>query len=85
MKVFSTLKWQSIFPNWNGEALRLKEQDLQGRFGRYQLKIGVVNRGRMPTALKQAHLVKIVREDRIELEFDTAGWQRQTFIQDHRG
>lgn len=39
----------------------------------YQLKIGVVNRGKLPTALKQAHLVKIVREDRIELEFDTTG------------
>ena len=39
----------------------------------YQLKIGIVNKGRLPTALRQAHLVKIVREDRIELEFDTAG------------
>ena len=39
----------------------------------YQLRIGVINRGKLPTALKQAHLVKIVREDRIELEFDTAG------------
>lgn len=39
----------------------------------YRLKIAVVNRGKLPTALKQAHLVKIVREDRIELEFDTAG------------
>jgi len=39
----------------------------------YQLKIGIRNKGRLPTALKQAHLVKIVREDRIELEFDTAG------------
>jgi hypothetical protein len=39
----------------------------------YQLKIGIINRGKLPTALKQAHLVKIVREDRIELEFDTTG------------
>lgn len=37
----------------------------------YQLKIGIINRGKLPTALKQAYLVKIVREDRIELEFDT--------------
>ncbi len=40
----------------------------------YQLKIGIINRGKLPTALKQAYLVKIVREDRIELEFDTTGW-----------
>ncbi|HBC77401.1 MAG TPA: peptidase [Bacteroidales bacterium] len=40
----------------------------------YQIKIGIINRGKLPTALKQAHLVKIVREDRIELEFDTTGW-----------
>ena len=39
----------------------------------YQLKISIINRGKLPTALKQAHLVKIVREDRIELEFDTTG------------
>jgi hypothetical protein len=40
----------------------------------FQLRIGIINRGKLPTALKQAHLVKIVREDRIELEFDTTGW-----------
>ena len=39
----------------------------------YQLKIGIRNTGKLPTALRQAHLVKIVREDRIELEFDTTG------------
>ncbi|MDP4221902.1 MAG: M14 family metallopeptidase [Bacteroidota bacterium] len=39
----------------------------------YQLKITVLNTGRLPTALKQADLVKIVREDRIELQFDTTG------------
>jgi len=43
----------------------------------YQLKISVVNRGKLPTALKQAHLVKIVREDRIELEFDTTGLSKE--------
>ncbi len=39
----------------------------------FQLKISVRNSGRLPTALKQAQLVKIVRNDRIELEFDTTG------------
>ena len=40
----------------------------------YQIKIGVINNGKLPTALRQAQLVKIVREDRIELEFDTTGY-----------
>jgi hypothetical protein len=40
----------------------------------YQLRIGIINKGKLPTALKQAYLVKIVREDRIELEFDTTAW-----------
>ena len=30
------------------------------------------NAGKLPTALKQAHLVKIVKEDRISIEFDDA-------------
>jgi hypothetical protein len=42
----------------------------------YQIKIGVMNNGKLPTALKQAQLVKIVREDRIELEFDTTGYDK---------
>lgn len=39
----------------------------------YQLKISIRNTGKLPTALKQAHLVKIVREDRVVLDPDTAG------------
>jgi len=39
----------------------------------YQIKINYRNKGKLPTALKQAYLVKIVREDRIVLDFDTAG------------
>ena len=39
----------------------------------YQLKISFRNDGRLPTALKQAHLVKIVAEDRVILDLDTAG------------
>ena len=42
----------------------------------YQIKIGVKNNGKLPTALRQAQLVKIVREDRIELEFDTTGFAK---------
>ena len=39
----------------------------------YRMKISIINKGKLPTALKQAQLVKIVREDRIELDFDTTG------------
>lgn len=39
----------------------------------YQVRISFRNTGQMPTALRQAHLVKIVREDRMVLEFDTTG------------
>jgi len=39
----------------------------------YQLEISFKNIGILPTALKQAHLVKIVRKDRVVLEFDTTG------------
>jgi hypothetical protein len=42
----------------------------------YQVKISVKNQGKLPTALRQAQLVKIVKEDRIELEFDTAGYNK---------
>ena len=42
----------------------------------YQLKIEIINKGRLPTALKQAALVKIVREDRVALDFDTTGVDR---------
>lgn len=39
----------------------------------YQVKISFRNTGKLPTALRQASLVKIVREDRIVITLDTAG------------
>lgn len=39
----------------------------------YQVKVSFRNDGKLPTALKQAHLVKIVNEDRVVLDLDTAG------------
>ena len=39
----------------------------------YQLKVSFRNTGKLPTALKQAYLVKIVSDDRVVLDFDTAG------------
>jgi hypothetical protein len=39
----------------------------------YQMKVSFRNTGKLPTALKQASLVKIVTADRVVLEMDTAG------------
>jgi hypothetical protein len=39
----------------------------------YQMKVSFRNTGKLPTALKQAHLVKIVTDDKVVLDFDTTG------------
>jgi hypothetical protein len=67
-KYLPELEWDKI------ESKRIKVYKADS--ADYQLKIGIRNKGRLPTALKQAHLVKIVREDRIELEFDTTGLEK---------
>lgn len=36
----------------------------------YRVSVKYRNTGKLPTALKQAHLVKIVREDMVKIEFD---------------
>jgi len=49
----------------------------------WEVRIPVTNKGRLPTALKQADLVKIVRPDRVVIELDgvrTAGQDRQARI-----
>ena len=46
----------------------------------YQLKISFRNAGKLPTALKQAHLVKIVAEDRVRLDFDTTGFGKDKIV-----
>ncbi len=57
---------------WEGFDVK-KVKSYKGDSTDYQLKISFRNNGKLPTALKQAHLVKIVKEDRLVLEFDTAG------------
>jgi Zinc carboxypeptidase len=37
----------------------------------YQLKVSFKNIGKLPTALKQAHLVKIVKDDKVVVNFDS--------------
>jgi hypothetical protein len=39
----------------------------------FQIEVSYKNVGKLPTALKQAHLVKIVTDDKIVLDFDTTG------------
>lgn len=40
----------------------------------FQMKISYRNAGKLPTALSQAWLVKIVKEDKVVLDFDTTGF-----------
>ena len=55
----------------------------------YQIKVSFRNIGKLPTALKQAHLVKIVTDDRLVMELDTAGTANgkpgYKFIPDQKG
>ena len=46
----------------------------------FQVKVSYRNTGKLPTALNQAHLVKIVREDRVVLDFDTTGTGGDKFV-----
>jgi hypothetical protein len=60
VKYLPELEWDRI----ESKRIRAYKSDSAD----YQLKISVRNRGRLPTALKQAHLVK--------LEFDTTGLEK---------
>ena len=64
-KYLPELSWESI------EVKKLKSYKSDSID--YQLKISYRNNGKLPTALKQAHLVKIVTDDRIVLDLDTSG------------
>jgi len=44
----------------------------------YVVKLRFANKGKLPTALRQAALVKIVTTDRIAIDFDTTGIQKGT-------
>jgi len=65
IKYLPELEWGNI------EVKRIKAYKADS--ADYRIKISIMNKGKLPTALKQAQLVKIVRDDRIELEFDTTG------------
>lgn len=65
VKYLPELSWENI------EVKKVKTYKTDS--ADYQLKVSYRNNGKLPTALKQAYLVKIVKEDRIVLDFDTAG------------
>jgi hypothetical protein len=64
-KYLPELSWESI------EVKKMKSYKTDS--ADYQVKVNFRNKGKLPTALRQAHLVKIVKDDRVVLDFDTAG------------
>lgn len=65
IKYLPELEWGNLEVK-KGKAYKADSAD-------FQLKITFSNTGKLPTALKQAQLVKIVKDDRIVLDFDTTG------------
>lgn len=64
-KYLPELSWENI------EVKKMKSYKTDSTD--FQLKVSFRNDGKLPTALKQAHLVKIVTDDRVVLDFDTTG------------
>ena len=58
-------------PELQIEDVTARRTDSAGDSATYEVAVRYRNTGRLPTALQQAQLVKIVREDRVELEFDS--------------
>lgn len=65
VKHLPELEWEDI------EVKRIKTWKADS--SDYQVKVSFRNTGKLPTALRQAHLVKIVREDIVRIDLDTAG------------
>lgn len=72
MKHLPELIWE------NTEVKKLKAYKADS--ADYQVKVSYRNAGKLPTALSQAHLVKIVKEDRVVLDFDTVGTGGDKYI-----
>ena len=68
------LEMAKYLPELTWETIEVKKlKSYKSDSADFQLKVSFRNKGKLPTALKQAHLVKIVTEDRIVLDFDTTG------------
>ncbi|UCD23710.1 MAG: peptidase [Gemmatimonadota bacterium] len=57
-------------PQVDDVATQIRVHRGDGDSTTYEVTVSWTNSGRLPTALKQAQLVKIVQEDRVRLEFD---------------
>ena len=64
VKHLPMLKWEDIEIK--------KEKSYKKDSTDYRITVKYRNTGKLPTALKQAHLVKIVKEDQVTLSFDQA-------------
>jgi hypothetical protein len=68
------LEMANYLPELSWENIEVKKiKSYKADSADYQMKVSFRNKGKLPTALKQAHLVKIVTDDRVVLDFDTAG------------
>jgi hypothetical protein len=61
MKYLPSLQWRDV------EVKKIKSYKTDS--ADYRIRISYANTGRLPTALKQADLVKIVRPDRLDIQF----------------
>jgi hypothetical protein len=66
IKYLPELAWENI------EVKKMKSYKTDS--ADYQLKVSFKNNGKLPTALKQAHLVKIVTDDKVVLDINSSGY-----------
>jgi hypothetical protein len=71
MKYLPLIEWESVDIR-KGKAVKGDSTD-------YEIKVSFRNAGKLPTALRQAHLVKIVREDEVRLDFETKEGEKPAY------
>lgn len=64
------LEMAKHLPQLEIDEVRVSRLGTEGDATRYAVTVSWFNTGRLPTALRQAQLVKIVTEDQVELELD---------------
>jgi hypothetical protein len=65
-------------PQIDGVAADVRPAQRTADSTTYRVTVRWTNSGRLPTALRQAQLVKIVQEDRVRLEFDSTLTRRRS-------
>jgi hypothetical protein len=69
-EAFFNLAMMKELPQLTLDQFKLNRLESAGDTREYEIEISWTNTGNLPVALKQAQLVKIVQEDRAQLEFD---------------